>query len=221
MAYTNKLMVENYLQRSLTENEEAMLAVLANAIKIWVDKTLNSTFDKVDPSTRYFDGGRSTIDIDPCTDITSIFALNDDGSQSYEYTTGTEYIAEPENERVKNEIRKRLAPFPSGLRRIAVTARFSEWDGGVPEDIQTLTTHLVCGVINAGKYASVGGNVYQEALEGHEIRYQQNSPAILGIVSTDPVVQAILQTRKELYLDTYERPNAFNPTDDSGAGLLI
>lgn len=220
MAYTDTTKLSNFLGRALTAYETAEAASIISAVQIWIDKYLNSTFDVATPSVRYFDGGVRNLDIDPCTAITQVEAINDDGTDSYIYTSTYEYVAEPQNETVKRELRKRLSAFPRGVHRIAVSATFSEYDSGVPADITIVATRLVAGIINAGKFQGQGGNVLQEALEGHEIRYQMNTSSILGLVKDDPTVSAILEQRKELYVDNYDRRNEFGAADDSG-GLMI
>lgn len=220
MAYTTSSQVSDFLQRSLNAYETSELTTLIAMVKIWIDKRLNSTFDSAVSSTRYYDGGVRNLDIDPCTAITKVEAINDDGTDSYEYTSGTEYLAEPQNETVKREIRKRLARFPRGLHRIAVTATFSEYDSGVPADIQVLATRLVAGLINAGKFAGQGGNVLEESLEGHSVKYMQNTSNIEGLAQDDPTVAAILAQRDELYVDNYNPRNEYGYEDDDG-GLMM
>lgn len=202
MAYTDSTKVSNFLQRALNAYETAEIASLIAAVQIWIDKKLNSTFDQANPSTRYYDGGVKNLDIDPCTAITAVSALNDDGTDSYDYdqTITPQVIFEPQNETVKREIRKRIGKFPSGIHRIAVTATFSEYDGGVPADIALLATTLIAGVISAGKQAAQG-NIASESLEGHSISYNTNPAFIEGIAENDPTVKSILASRAELYVD--------------------
>lgn len=220
--YTSATQVSNFLQRDLTDYETAELPVLVAAIKTWLDKRLSSTFDKVEPTTRTYDGGVRNVDIDPCTEISQIEAINDDGTGSYVYTDPYEIMVEPQNETVKREIRKRLAAFPRGVARLSVTAKFSEYDenaGGVPADIQVVATRLAAGIINQGKYQGKGGATLQESLEGHEIRYQVGTSQILGLVEDDPTVKSILAEREDLFIDNYDRRNELGNDDDEG-GLL-
>lgn len=221
MPYTNNFQVANFLQRDLTENEIAYLVILIPAIQTWIDKRLNSTFDQVDPSVRTYDGGVRNLDIDPCTNITQIEAINDDGTDSYVYTQPYEIVVEPQNETVKREVRKRLAAFPRGISRISVSAQFSEYDNGVAPDITLLATRLVAGVINQGKFHGSGGTIMQESLEGHEVRNLPTAADILGIVTSDPTVAAILQQRQELYVDNYDPRNELGSDDDDNGGLMI
>lgn len=219
MAYTSRILVENFVQRALSENEVASLAFIIPAVKDWLDKRLNSTFDEVTPTVRYYDGGVRNLDIDPCTAITQVEAINDDASDSYIYTQPTEIVVEPQNDNVKREIRKRLAAFPRGTHRIAVTANFSEYDEGVPYDIQLAATRLAGAVLNQGKYASSGGNLLEEELEGHRIRFQPGAQNFDGLSATDPTVASILENRKELYVDNFNRAEEIG--DDDGGGLLL
>lgn len=225
MAYTDSSQVSNFLQRALTAYETSELTNIIAAIQIWLDKRLNSTFGLVTETTRYYDGGRMNLDIDPCTTITEVKSINDDASSSYIYTQGTEYVAEPQNETVKRELRKRLSPFPRGVHRIGVTALFSEYDGSVPADIQIVATRLAAGIINAGKLANVAGaGIQGESLEGHSITYNDGvtkaGKTIEGLAIDDPTIAAILATRAELYVDNDE-PRRERDYDDDNGGLMI
>jgi hypothetical protein len=215
MSYTSTSQVSNFLQRVLNAYEDAELAIIVAAVQVWIDKRLNSTFDQVAESTRYYDGGGRSLDIDPCTDITEVKTINDDSSSSYTYTVGTEYISEPQNETVKRELRKRLTPFPRGIQRVAVTAKFSEYDGGVPADIQILATRLVAGIINSGKSVA-SGNVSSESLEGHSISFNTDLTKLDGLAENDPTVKSILESRKEFYVDNYDRSERSSYEDDGG-----
>lgn len=197
--YTTKLLVENYLQRSLTENEEAFLAVANPAVKRYIDRKTNSTFDKADPSARLYEACEQNLDIDKCTDVESVTVLDPYGVAYYSYQP-FEYVVEPVNEPLKNEIRLRYGEFPEGTANIQVVAKFSEWVGGVPEDIQTVATRLIGALINDGKYAKTGGNITSETLEGHSVGYGNGTGTaspISAFADNDPHIQAILSTRNE------------------------
>lgn len=227
MAYTDATQVSNFLGRALTAYETAELANIIAAIKIWLDKRLNSTFDSASPSVRYYDGGVRNLDIDPCTAITQVETINDDGTDSNAYTTITDYVAEPQNETVKREIRKRHSRFPRGVHRIAVSATFSEYDGAVPADIQIAATRLAAGVINAGKTAGASSSgVKSESLEGHSIAYMTAQDISVAsdfdsLSSNDPTVASIIASRQELYVDNYERRNEFGYDDGDGDGDIL
>lgn len=199
MAYTNKLLIENYLQRSLSENEEAALLVVIPAAQQWIDSQLSSTFDQVNPTTRFFESCSKTLDIDPCTAITNLQSLDPYGQSYYSYQA-FEYQLEPINENVKREIRLRYGAFPEGTSNIGVTACFSEYDGGVPEDIKVAATRIAGGILAAGKRAGLGENLQEEQLEGHMVRYNITNNAINTLADSDPILQATIGRRKEVMI---------------------
>lgn len=203
--YTDQSTIENYLQRTLNASETGFLTVLLPAITLWLNNLLGSNFDNASETTRYYNGGFRNLDIEPCKDITAVTALNDDGSNSYAYdlTTTPEVIAEPLNSTIKRELRKRNGCFPSGLKRIAVTAKFTEYDGAIPTDIKLIATILAAETLNQGKIASSGGNVASESLEGHSITYDTSASALDAIATKNPNIQSMLDQRKELYLEDY------------------
>lgn len=230
MSYTGSTQISNFLQRSLTSYEQAELPTIIGAVKKWLDAYLGSTFDKVDETTRYYDGGVMSLSIDPCTAISAVKSIADatDDASSYTYTEGSEYIAEPQNETVKRELRSRYSSFSRGVHRIAVTAKFSEYDDGVPADIQLVATRLAVAVLNAGKQANISGNgIKSESLEGHSITYASgssssdgNSQNLEGLANGDPTVSAILATRAEAFVDDYEPHTRQNNYSDGDEVLL-
>lgn len=204
MEYTNALMISNYLQRDLTTNEQAYLPILTKTVRKFIDSKLNSSFREVAATTRYFDGGEGSIDIDPVQDVTEVKTITLDStlSDDYIYTASDEYRLEPLNEDVKRELRKNLGCFPAGSGNIAITGKFTEFDAdeGVPSDIQHIATVLAGSVINQGKNASSGGNVASESLEGHSVTYDTSNNSLEGMVTDNPGISGLLEARRELYL---------------------
>lgn len=204
--YTNTTNISTFLQRSLSANESASLTTfILNAVDKWIDSQLETTFANVGATTRYYDGGAHTLDIDPVQSVTQLKSINNDASDSYLYTENTEFVLEPVNESVKREIvyRGRSRRFPAGQRRMAVTGKFSEYDydnAKVPDDIVMAATRLAGGVLAAGKTTGQGGNIQLEQLEGHEIRYDITSNALEALMNTDPIIAATLGQRRELFL---------------------
>jgi hypothetical protein len=204
--YTNPTNVSQFLQRSLSANETAALNnFILNAVDKWIDRKLESTFSDQQPSTRYFDGGAHSIDIDPVQAITAVGSLNNDGSAAYNYTENTEIVYEPVNEVVKRELvyRGRGRRFPRGSRRMAVTGRFTEYDyvtNAVPYDIAMAATRLAAGILNAGRMAGLGENLQEEQLEGHMIRYNITQNGIATLADSDPILQEMIMARRQLYI---------------------
>lgn len=199
MDYTTTTLVGNYLQRALTANETALLTPLIPAIKLFIDRETGSNFSTASPTTRYYRGGGTTVDIEPCQDITSIQSLDLYDVAYYTYVLGQDYVIEPANETIKREIVRRAAVFDHGERRISVTAKFTEYDfvnSTVPYDIQMVATRLAAVVINNAKMINQG-NLSRESLEGHEVMY--NSAAMINeAASSDPFIAKVLQQHREI-----------------------
>lgn len=199
MNYTDLPLIATYLKRSLTNEEIATLSVLVPAIERWIDKKLGTTFVKQDvATTRIFDGGGSSIDIDPCTGVTAVTSLDYDGSVSYPYNA-TEYILEPQNETVKTEVRLRARGSRFSRAQVQVTAKFSEWDGGVPQDVQVVVTKIAADIVSAA--AVEAGAVSSESLEGHTVKYRDPNETIDSVALNDPTVKSFLDLRKQLLVD--------------------
>lgn len=216
--YTTATNVQQFLQRALSANETASLsAYILNAVDKWINRKLESRFDDVAASIRYFDGGGHSIDIDPVQAVSSVQALNNDGTVAYAYDDLTLYVLEPVNETIKREVRPRGSfRFPRGAKRIAVTGKFTEYDydaNAVPADIQLAATRLAAGILNAGKYSGQGENLQEEQLEGHMVRYNITNNSINTLADTDPIIQGMLGERRELFLYTDETDRYDNDMD--------
>lgn len=204
MAYTTQSLVEKYLERSLTADEVALFAILLPAVQRWIDKTLSSTFDTADASTRTYDAEGGIVDIDPCQAITKIEAVDYEGSASYAYTEGTEYVLYPQNETVKNELRARSKHgFTRGVARIKVYAKFTEYDftnNKVPEDIQLLATRLIASQLRGlSADADVdSAGVKKESVEGHSVEYVTSESYLEQLSNSDPIVSSLISTRRQL-----------------------
>lgn len=200
MNYTSKLLVENYLKRELTENEEAFLMVINPAIKRYIDNHTSSRFDKVDPSSQDFEVDGGDVDLTPCTDITNVSGFTSDRTLDRTYET-TEYQAYPLNERVKRELCRTYGyvwyPYRGVVR---VTARFSEWDGGVPEDITMVATLMAASLMGNSQVDTDGTTIKSESIEGHTITYGDATESVSAFAENNPAVQGILNQRKELLI---------------------
>lgn len=199
MAYTDQTKVQNYLQRELSVDEVAVLiSFLIPAIKKWIDGITGSTFDQVAATTRYYDGGGSSVDIDPATEVTAVGSIDNEGQSTFDYTSGTDYTLEPQNETVKREIVRRHGCFPQGQGRVSVTAKFSEFDGGVPADIQLVATRLAGAIIKGSKNDLTGGGLKSESLEGHSVSYATSTEDLASLANNDPIIKSILEQHKEI-----------------------
>lgn len=197
MEYTDNGLIAHYLKRDLTSEEQDYLSVFIPAVRKWIDNKTSSHFLKVEESSRTFDGaGGRSLDITPCTEISAFEKLNEDGSVAYEYTTD-QYVPYPQNETVKNEIVLRASSFKLGVANYRVTAKFSEFEDRVPEDIQAIATRIAGDMIREAQILSTG-NVQSESLEGHSIAYRNPNEIIDKIAMNDPVVNSLLEMRKNI-----------------------
>lgn len=203
--YTNATNVSQFIDRALTANETASLtAFILKAVDLWINRKLQSQFDNVAETTRYFDGGGHTVDIDPVQAVTEIKSVDNEGANNYIYVENTDFVLEPVNETVKREIvyRGSSSHYPVGERRIAVKGKFSEYDyanNEVPADIVMVATRLAAGVLGAGSLAG-DGNIESEELEGHKIKYSVQQSSISEIAQSDPILAGILDARREVYV---------------------
>lgn len=193
MSYTDVDLIAASIKRELTSNERLTLSVLIPAIQKYVDKRCDTTFLEVIASTRVYDGGEETIDIDPCTFITAISLLDNYGVVNYVYNQNNlqEVIAQPVNSSVKNELVRRYGCFPHGDSRISVTAEFSSWDNGVPEDIIAVSTMLAVEGLRSTQVGT--DNVKSESLEGHSVTYNDPSAMIATFGDSNPFVRGVFE----------------------------
>lgn len=214
-SYTTSTSIQAYLHRTLSANELTVLGFVIPAVSRWIDRALGSCFDNLDqnnPSnftTRYFNGGVREINIHPCQQIVSVQAINPyDMSVWYTYSTPLEYTQEPFNLPVKTSLRLRLNEFtgndlnwPSGgnPESIAVKALFTEYDyvrGGYPQDIIMLANHISAVWLQNNRNSTV---MTRSSIEGYEM--QKNLNNLNDILATDPMVQRIIESRQEIWLE--------------------
>lgn len=191
MAYTSETSIEAYLNRDLSTAEQTQLAILIPAVQEWIDKATGSHFDEVAETSQYFDGGLQNLDIHPCTAITEVLAVDREDNEESEFEA-EDYVAEPVNKTVKRQLRLRDGVWPAGIANIKITAKFSEYDGGVPAWVQQLATTM-CGLM-----FSLGGDsagVKRESLEGHSIEYAVEQ------LGNSPEVQSIIEQHKDLLVE--------------------
>ena len=157
MAYTNRSKVEQYLNADLSAVDSWLTEVIAG-VDAWIDKYVGKTFEGTSED-RFFDGsGKDRILIDPFTGSPTVLILNLDGTTQNSLSEGasSDYITYPLNETEKNELvlvsTAQLFSFPSGKRRVKVTAAFGA-STAVPDDVAIAAMKLV-------------GNIAQKRLKG-------------------------------------------------------
>lgn len=194
--YTTLALVSNYLQRDLSEHEQALLVSIIPAVKTLIDSYTGSSFSSEAASTRYYDGGSSSISIDPVSNVTSINLVNDDLTDGEAYTDNSSYILLPANETYKTEILKRYGKFPRGVNRIKVTGTFGYYEDGVPENIRLAATRMAANILTSSNNSE---NIESESIEGHTVKYSSDTTDLTGI--EDPMVKTLLSPYRELLVD--------------------
>ena len=202
MAYTSSTLIGNSLKRALTSDETALLVILIPAVQRYIDRVLSSTFDTASETSRLFtiDNDTSVIDIDPCQSISAVAKVDFEGTSTQDYIT-SDYVAEPLNETVKRWLQLRTKSHGRALANIKITAKFTEYDfagSKVPEDIQLVASQICADVISLISGSET--NIKSESIEGHTVTYGNAVDNIDRAVQNSPLVQGILNSRKDLWV---------------------
>lgn len=160
--------LEARLGRTLTAAEASAFTVKNAANQAYIERYLGSSVESVSESTRYFDGGRQHIPIDPCTNISSVKIADDDLIVTDTLDT-TDYTLEPQNRELKYMIRWRSGRLPRGINNIQVTAKFS-----IYEDTDAL--NIVKNALLDMLVGSIPDNdnetsIKRESIEGYAVEY--------------------------------------------------
>ncbi len=202
MAYTTATLIGNNLKRALTSDETALLVMLIPAVQRYIDRVLDSTFDTAVETSRLYEieHNDTVVDIDPCQSISAVAEVGSDGAVTETYEV-TGYVAEPLNETIKRWLHLRHRHHHHVLGNIKVTAKFTEYDfagSKVPEDIQLVATQIVADLV--GLIAGSEANIKSESIEGHTVTYGNAVDNISYAVQNSPLVQGILNSRKDLWV---------------------
>lgn len=216
-SYTTVTSVQTYLDRTLTANEQSILAYVIPAASRWIDRVLGTNFDNLNNtipfgtagsgwSQRFFAGGYNEINITPCQQITKVEAMNPyDLSVWYTYSTPLEYAQEPYNVPVKNSLRLKMNEFtgggaglvwPGDEQGIRVTALFTEFDyvaNDYPGDIKTLCNHIAAVWMQNNQNAEP---IQRESLEGHLVIKR-----IDDLLASDPMMTRVIESRQQVWLE--------------------
>ena len=209
--YTNSNLIEAQLQRDLTASEQILLTTLIPAVDILIDRYTDSHFLEEETATsRNYDFDGRFCDIDPCTGVTALVSIDWDGTTISTYTAGNDYILHPENTTIKTQIEflsgaslyasiMPTADFPNGRNRIKLTAKFSEYNEGVPEDIQIAATRICTQMIEeSSTNSSNADGLKSESIEGYSVTFSDTIANADKIAFADPIVKGILDGRREL-----------------------
>lgn len=217
-SYTTVADVQTYLARTLSSQEQSILAYVIPAVSRWIDRATGSCFDNLESSIpwgsagtkftqKHFPGGYREISIKPCQQIQLVQAINPyDFSVWYSYSSPLEYTAEPYDLPVKRSLRMKMNEFtgndlkwPGDVDGVMVTALFTEFDytaNDYPSDIKLLANHIASVWLQNNKNTQVWT---RQSIEGFE--YQKNLNNMNDLLENDPVVTRVLQSREEIWLE--------------------
>lgn len=166
MAYTNKGKIQNYINTDISVAFDDQLTEWISAVTQWIDKYTGKSFE-ASSDTKYYNGsGTDCLDVDSFVGNPTVLILNTDGTTDVTLTEGhaDDYLTYPLNSTEKTLLvlspSATISAFPSGKRRVSVTANFG-YSTTVPEDISLIATKLVGNIIEKGLK---GGKVAQEEL---------------------------------------------------------
>ena len=187
--YTNKGTIQNYLMTDIDNSFDTQIENWISAAEAYINNYTGRPdgFEEVDASAKYYDGnGNIEIDIDECTEITTVQILDvNSSSVGYTLTEGldNDFITYPSNEtpiyRLKIVPNSTVGAWYRGNKRIVVTAKWG-YGSSVPKDIEYATTVLVASIIDKGLR---GGKAKAEALGDYSISYENidDSDQALGV----------------------------------------
>ena len=180
MAYTTKAKVENMFGITFPASWNTQVVTAIAAVKQWIDKYCNKTFEAVS-ETRYYDGsGKNELIIDAFTSIVSVEILNDDGTTYDTLTAGqaNDYITAPYNTSEKYILKLTgngfWGTFSKRANSVKVTGVFGA-SVTCPESIEIVATKLVGQMFNEnagegnltsvklGDYAATYGSIDEKA----------------------------------------------------------
>ena len=185
MALVSQSDLEKRLGRQLTTDEAQSFAVINNTIQQYVERKIGSSVESVSPSTRYYDGGVQNLEIDPCTELTTV-AYVDDEFNVESTLLASDFTKEPVNRTVKTMIRRNYARFNYGMNNVAVTAKFSIYDdAGTRDIVKNAILDMLTSVIDNKE------GVKSESIEGYSVNFEtmQKTTAMKAL---DTIIQGII-----------------------------
>lgn len=165
MALISKADLEAKLGRSLTTGESNAFSSTNDALQALVEKIIGSDLESTTATSRRYDGGVQHLAIDPCTEVTAVKLLDDDGDAVYTYDP-TDYTVENVNKTLKRMLRHRSGPFQTGINNIQVTAKFS-----LAGDTDTLAIVKDAMLEALASEIQNNDNIKRESIEGYSIEF--------------------------------------------------
>lgn len=191
MSYTDQATIEAYLNRDLTANEVTILPSLLAFIDKKIDDMQGGSYGVLSESTRFYDGGFASVQIDPCRSVSAVELVGTDNQTARTYTLNEDVVLRPVNEPVKRWLdrrnlsytypEQRFVRFPRGKANVKVTAIFNLGETP-PDEVKFLATYMVARLFEIK--ASQG--LKSESIEGYSRTYAEidwaNDPVVAEYV---------------------------------------
>jgi len=189
MSYTNETKIENYLMLDIDPSFSAQVVLWISAVEKYINNYtgVKDGFESAVASIKYFDGnGKTEIDIDEFTSITTVEILESNGSSVESTLTeglDNDYIEFPYNETKKYRLvinpGSTVGTWSYGNKRIKITAIWGA-DTSVPADISLAATMLLGSIIEKG---AKGGKIRSESLGDYSVSFENidDSAQSLGV----------------------------------------
>jgi len=183
--YTNETAIENYLMIDIDAAFSATITEWIQAISNYIDSYCGRPegFDSGAATVQYYDGpGTNEIKIENNTEITAVEILEINGTDvEYTLTEGqdNDYITYPYNRlpiyKLIMTVNSQIGVFPSGTKRIKITAKWGT-QATVPPEIKLAATQMVSAM--AVEKGLTGGPLEAEALGDWSVKYGDADKAI-------------------------------------------
>ncbi len=188
MSYTTESKIENFLMMDIDPSMSSQISDWISAVENYINKYTNRKdgFESATVATiKYFDGnGKIEIDIDSCTEVTSVEVLElTTGAVEWTLVAGmsSDYITYPYNElpiyRLILRPTAQIGAWYKGDKRIKVTAKWGV-ASSVPKDIELVATKLVASIIEKG---ANGGSIRSESLGDYSVTFQDLEESAKGM----------------------------------------
>jgi len=170
MALVSQSELESRIGRPLSAEESASFTIINNANQAYIERIIGSSVEVVSATTRFYDGGLQNLEIDPCTDITSVKYVDEYETTDDTLVAPNEYVAEPRNNTLKRWLRSRQGAFWGRMNGLSITAKFS-----IAGDANTLA--IVKDALLASLESEITNtdNIKRESIEGYSVEFAQST----------------------------------------------
>lgn len=177
MALLSQSDLEAKLNRTLTSSEVTMFNIQNVALQKYVEERIGSALETVSATTRYYDGGKQHLPIDPCTEVSLVQYIDVTRTVITDIPT-LYYLVESLNKTLKTQLTYQYGCFVGGYSNIAVTAEFSiAGDVAAVAFVKDIMLNALALMIQNTT------NIKMEDIEGYKVIYDRPDvkEALMGL----------------------------------------